>query len=388
MSDMSDRPIPRVVLFGATGFTGRLTAEAMVRAGLAPVLAGRSASRLTDLVDELSPLTSKLTQPTWQTADTADQASVDALMHGPGDVLVSTVGPFTRLGAPAIRSAINSGANYIDSTGESPFIREVFEVYGPRANETGASLLTAFGYDFVPGNLAGALALQYARDAEEIPHRIEVGYFVTGGNSGFGMSSGTKASAAATFLAPSFHFRQGRLRSERAGQTTRSFHFGDQIMDALSIGGSEHFALPRLDPDLVDVGVYLGWAGRWTKAASAAGGLLNAFTSLPGVSQVISEAMCRAVGDQTGAGPTAAQRSGSVSVAIARAFDLGGREVARVQVAGPTPYELTAELLTWAASMCLSNRTSEGGAFGPVDAFGLDELLLGCSDMGLCEVPA
>ena len=51
------------------------------------------------------------------------------------------------------------GAHYLDSTGEPPFIREVFERYGLVAASNDCGMLTAFGYDFVPGNLAGALAL-------------------------------------------------------------------------------------------------------------------------------------------------------------------------------------------------------------------------------------
>ncbi|MGH3949681.1 MAG: hypothetical protein ACRDSE_11230, partial [Pseudonocardiaceae bacterium] len=57
-------------------------------------------------------------------------------------------------------AAIDGSAWYVDSTGEPPFIRTVFEHYGPHA--TVAGLIPAFGYDFVPGNLAAALALAEA----------------------------------------------------------------------------------------------------------------------------------------------------------------------------------------------------------------------------------
>ena len=77
-------------------------------------------------------------------------------------MLVSTAGPFLKFGRPVVAAAVDAGVVYLDSTGEPPFIRQVFEEFGPRAQRTGAVLLTAFGYDFVPGNLAGALALQAA----------------------------------------------------------------------------------------------------------------------------------------------------------------------------------------------------------------------------------
>jgi hypothetical protein len=72
-------------------------------------------------------------------------------------------------------------------------------------------LLTAFGYDWVPGNLAGALALM---EAGEEATRIQIGYF---GQGSAGRSGGTQASLISALLEPSFAFRGGRLRTERLG---------------------------------------------------------------------------------------------------------------------------------------------------------------------------
>ncbi|PHX61105.1 MAG: saccharopine dehydrogenase [Actinobacteria bacterium] len=387
---MTSPPAPRpplsgrIVLFGATGYTGRLTAEAMVRAGLAPVLAGRSAAKLSSLVAELAPYAPLNAAPTWQVADVSEQQSIDVLLTGPQDVLVSTVGPFTQLGAPAITAAIRAGGNYVDSTGESPFIREVFEKYGAQAEVTGARLLTAFGYDFVPGNLAGALALQQARAKGAVPTRVEIGYFTCG--ESFGMSSGTKASAAAIMLAPSFAFGRGQINTERTARSTSTFPVDSKALDGLSVGGSEHFALPRLDESLHDVGVYLGWAGKATKAASAASGGMSAAARIPGLANLLAKGFKAAAGDTTGQGPTPRQLSATNSIAVARTFDGVGRSLSSVQLTGPSPYLLTAELLAWAAAMCLVHPTPIGGAFGPVDAFGLNNLLQGCADMGLAPV--
>jgi short subunit dehydrogenase-like uncharacterized protein len=356
----------------------------MVRAGLAPVLAGRSETKLSSLVAELAPFAPLDAAPTWQVADVSDQQSVDALLVGAQDVLVSTVGPFTQLGAPAITAAIRAGANYVDSTGESPFIREVFEKYGAQAAVTGARLLTAFGYDFVPGNLAGALALKEARANGAVPTRVEIGYFV-GGDS-FGMSSGTKASAAAIALSPSFAFHHGGIITQRSARSTSTFQVEGKTLAGLSVGGSEHFALPRLDQSLQDVGVYLGWAGKATKAASAASGVMSAAARIPGLSKLVGQGLKAAVGETTGQGPTPRQLSATTSIAVARTFDGVGRNLSSVQLIGPSPYLLTAELLAWAAAMCSVHRAPTGGAFGPVDAFGLANLIQGCTDMGLVLV--
>ena len=77
--------------------------------------------------------------------------------------------------------------------------------------------MTAFGYDWVPGNLAGALAL---REAGEAATRVDVGYFTTGGLGG--MSGGTRASAAGAMIEPAFVWRDG-IRTERGAARVRAF---------------------------------------------------------------------------------------------------------------------------------------------------------------------
>lgn len=366
------------MLLGATGFTGRLVADAMTRSGMAPVLCGRSQSALVELVADLAPHAPVDAAPTWRTADATDPASVRALVSSPEDVLVSTVGPFSRLGRPAVEAAIDQGCAYVDSTGEPSFIRRLFEEDAPRAIRAGARLLPAFGYDYVPGNLAGALAIE---EASTPPARVEVGYFLRGPMV---MSSGTRASAASIASERAFSYRAGRI-SEGSSPVT-SFDVDGHRRAALPVGGSEHFTLPRLAPGLSDVGVYLGWAGRWSRPVHSAGQALSVVHHLPVVGRLTGAAMSRVGGTATGKGPTPDQRSSTVSIAVARALDGVGRELSHVQVEGPSPYDLTAELLAWAAAMVLTRNESGPGVLGPVDAFGLDELTRSCSLLGLRRV--
>jgi short subunit dehydrogenase-like uncharacterized protein len=371
----------RVILFGATGFTGRLTAEVMTRAGMAPVLAGRSDDALVELVGDLAGLGPFDAPPTWQAADAADPESVRALVSSPDDVLVSTVGPFTRLGRPAVEAAIDAGCAYIDSTGEPPFIRTVFEDDGPRAAATGARLLPAFGYDYVPGNLAAAHAIRDARAAGRIPVVVEVGYFVDGGMS---LSSGTRASAGLIASSRPFALRNGHI-VDHSGSVT-DFDVDGRRLAAMPVSGSEHLALPRIDPGVRDVGVYLGWAGRWTRAAHAGGTVLAAGSRLPVLGGLLGAGLSRATGSATGEGPSAASRAKARTVVVARTSDGVGRRLSQVRVEGPSPYDLTAELLAWGAAMLLTRRETGTGTLGPVDAFGFDALVRGCADMGQARV--
>jgi len=159
------------------------------------------------------------------------------------------------IGGLGSMTGVFAGAIYLDSTGEAPFIRRVFEEFGPRARRRGAALLTAFGLDYVPGNLAGALAL---RQAGERAHRVHIGYFMTGTGGGQAFSRGTLDSLRENLLEPGYTWHDGALRTEPPGVRVRSFEVAGRLRPALSIGASEHFALPRLAPDLRVVDVYLG----------------------------------------------------------------------------------------------------------------------------------
>jgi short subunit dehydrogenase-like uncharacterized protein len=358
----------RIVLFGATGYTGELTARELAGIGERPVLAARDGARVRALAESLGGLD-------WEVADVARPESVRALV-GPGDVLVSCVGPFSRWGAPAVEAAIAAGAHYLDSTGETPFIRRVFEEWGPGAADRGVALLTAMGYDWVPGNLAGALAL---REAGPDATRVEIGYFFRGP---VGMSGGTRASAAGVMLEPSYTFRDGRLATERGGARVRPFLVGGRSRKALSAGSTEHFALPASFPQLQVVDVYLGWFGGASDALRRGAAVTTAALRVPGVRAGLDAALGRFVKGSTG-GPTAQERAATGSEVVAEASDASGRVLARARVTGVNAYDFTAGLLAWGAHAAVSGRLRGVGALGPVEAFGLDALREGARSAGI-----
>src|SRR4051794_28524566 len=361
----------RIVLFGATGFTGDLVARALVDRGERPVLAARSRDKLKRLSSELGG------DLEVAEADVSRPETVKALVER-GDVLVTTVGPFARWGEPAVQAAIAAGAHYIDSTGEPSFVRAVFERFGPGAEAAGCGLVTAFGYDWVPGNLAAGLALREAGDAAT---RVDVGYFNTGRASSGDMSGGTRASAAGAVVAPSFGWRDGRMVTERGAKRMRSFAVRGKDRPAISVGSSEHFTLPRLTPGLREVNAYLGWFGPASRPMQA----MSLVTSLPGVGTAVEAVTSRVVKGSTG-GPDATQRAKTGSHVQALAYDAAGRELAGVTLEGPNGYTLTGDFLAWGAARARAGGLKGTGALGPVDGFGLDELEQGCADAGLKRV--
>jgi short subunit dehydrogenase-like uncharacterized protein len=361
-----------IVLFGASGYTGRRVAEAMVRRGLRPVLAGRSAGRLVSLAQRLGKLDVA-------TADVGDVASVRGLI-GRGDVLVSTVGPFLRLGEPALSAAVDAGAIYLDSTGEPPFIRRVFEEFGPVAEHTGASLITAFGHDYVPGNLAGALALRLGGGGV---HRVEVGYLMSGAGRAQVISRGTFVSLVGMVTEPGFSWRDG-IRPEPSGSRMRTFPLGGRQCPALTIGSTEHYALPRLAgrPGLPEVDVYLGWFGPATSALQLSSRVIPVLLALPGARFLLRRIGLFAV-RWVAQEPDPAALARVTSHVVSTAYDAPGTVLAQVNLVSGNPYQLTADLLAWGAQRAVEHGVSRPGALGPVEAFGLEALEAGAAEAGL-----
>ena len=363
---------PRIVLFGATGYTGRLTAEAMVERGLAPLLVARSPDKLARLAGELGGGLETAT------ADVSDPPSIGTILEA-GDILVTTVGPFVRWGHAAASVAITSGAHYLDSTGEPTFVREVFERYGPSAEKAGIGMLTAFGYDWVPGNLAGALALRHAGPGAV---RVDTGYFNVGPSSADAMSGGTMASLAGAVADPSFAFRGARIVTERGAKRVRTFNVNGKDRAAVSAGASENFTLPRLFPQLVEVNTYLGWFGPMSRAMQAMSAASSAAFKLPGARSLYDAAASRLVKGSSG-GPDAEARSKFSSHIVGMAYDAAGNELAEVHVTGIDGYTFTGRILAWGAQRAAAGALKGTGALGPADGYGIDELRAGCEEAGL-----
>ncbi|MGK8506158.1 saccharopine dehydrogenase family protein [Nocardia asiatica] len=356
--------MPKIVVFGATGYTGRLTAEALIARGAAPVLAARSATALEKLAADLGGAETAV-------ADVTDPGSVRALLAR-GDVLVTTVGPFLRYGGPALAAAVAAGAHYFDSTGEGPFIRSVFD-HDDEARKAGIGLLTAFGFDFVPGNLAAGLALREAPDAV----RADIGYFIASP----GTSGGTRASMAGMLFERGFALRGGQVVPERTGSRIRSFDVAGRSRTGVSIPGSEHLALSRAYPRLRAADVFLGLPPAAARGLQAGSLLTGAVARVEPVKRLAAGVLERVVQGSTG-GPGPAERARTRSWAVAETFDDTGRVLASVTLTGVDPYDFTGAILAWGAQIALDGGLLGAGALGPVDAFGLDALAAGAAEAG------
>ncbi len=152
----------------------------------------------------------------------------------------------------------------------------------------------------------------------------------------------------------------------------------------MSVGSSEHFTLPRVAPGLREVNSYLGWFGPASRAMQAFSAGSELAMKLPGVESLWSAAGERFVKGSTG-GPDAAARAKSGSHVVAIAYDSAGRELSEVHVTGVDGYTFTGRMLAWGAEKAATGGLRGNGALGPVDAFGLGELVEGCAWAGISE---
>ena len=144
-----------IVLFGATGFTGALTAEYLAKhgdGGTRWALAGRNRDKLESLRSRLGDASREV--PILQ-ADVNDAASVRRLAES-ARVVISTVGPYINYGEPLVAACAAAGTDYVDLTGEPEFVDLMWLRYHQEATRTGARLVHSCGFDSIPYDL-GAL---------------------------------------------------------------------------------------------------------------------------------------------------------------------------------------------------------------------------------------
>ncbi|GHG85438.1 saccharopine dehydrogenase family protein [Streptomyces lanatus] len=238
----ADRPYD-IVLFGATGFVGVLTAEylaAHAPEGLRWAIAGRSAEKLERLRESLPGGDGVGVLE----ADVADPASMRRLAEH-ARVVATTVGPYVTYGEDLVAACADTGADYLDLSGEPEFVDLTYVRHDARARETGARLVHACGFDSVPHDLGAYFTVQQL--PQEVP--LTVDGFVTADAM---FSGGTFASALNQFArgrqmlaaARDRARHEPRLMGRRALAPTGVPRFAKEV-------GSWAVPLPTIDPQIV-----------------------------------------------------------------------------------------------------------------------------------------
>ncbi|NUT26713.1 MAG: saccharopine dehydrogenase [Streptomyces sp.] len=238
----TDRPYD-IVLFGATGFVGTLTAEylaAHAPEGLRWAIAGRGKEKLERLRESL---------PGGEgigllEADVADPASMRRLAEH-ARVVATTVGPYVMYGEDLVAACADTGADYLDLSGEPEFVDRTYVLHDTRARETGARLVHACGFDSIPHDLGAYFTVQQL--PEGVPLAVD-GYVTADAT----FSGGTFASALNQFsrgrqmlaAARDRARHEPRLMGRRALAPTGTPRFAKEV-------GAWAVPLPTIDPQIV-----------------------------------------------------------------------------------------------------------------------------------------
>jgi saccharopine dehydrogenase (NAD+, L-glutamate forming) len=228
-----------IVLFGATGFTGALTAAYLAeRGGLRWAVAGRNPDKLAGLRDRLGIDVPALV------ADTTDPASLRRVAEH-ARVVATTVGPYVVHGEPLVAACAETGTDYVDLTGEPEFVDRMYVRYHATAQRSGARLVHACGFDSIPHDLGAQFTVRQLPADRPITMR---GYVSARGSA----SGGTVATAINGFArfrhASAAHKERRQLEAKPVGRRVHAIRGRPGYDRAI---GRWVLPLPTIDPQIV-----------------------------------------------------------------------------------------------------------------------------------------
>lgn len=358
MNRQNEAPRPLdVVLFGATGFVGVLTAEylaAHAPEGLRWGLAGRSRAKLERLRDRLAARQPSCAELPLLETDADDEDALRELARSTR-VVATTVGPYILYGEKLVAACAEAGTDYLDLTGEAEFIDRTYVRHDARARETGARIVHACGFDSVPHDLGAYFTVKQL--PEGVP--LSVDGFV---RSNAVFSGGTFASAlTAMGRGPQMLLAARERRLHEPRQVGRRVH---------TPAGSPHFngavgtwalPLPTVDPAIVGRSARAleryGPDFRYRHFASVKT-LPMALGGPAAVGTLVAAAQVRPVREwlmgryEAGQGPDA-ERRGRSWFTVRFVGEGGGRQVFTEVSGGDPGYGETAKMLAESA-LCLA----------------------------------
>jgi short subunit dehydrogenase-like uncharacterized protein len=353
--------MPDVLLFGATGYTGRLTAHALAQRGADFAIAGRNQAKLEALAEAVG-------APEVRFAEVGDVSTLTDALHDV-KVLVTCVGPFVELGWAAVEAAVRARVHYVDSTGEGLFVQELIERFDAPARAAGVALAPAMAFDEIPADVAATMA------AEGLDQPDVVVTYALPSHA----SLGTVRSSLGIMASRGPWIEDGRRVMVGAGERRRWAPMPPPLGPQHAV--SFPFALGHLAP----LHLPMRSLKLFTTTGSARRIALRAGVPVAralGRAPAGRRAMERLAGLlKRNEGPGHRQRARSRWTILAEARS--GRDWANVALTGTDPYGLSAGLLASSALELAAPGYGRAGVVAPVQAVGLEWLEKQLTDNGV-----
>jgi short subunit dehydrogenase-like uncharacterized protein len=327
-----------ITVFGATGYTGQLISQRLDESGLLFRVAGRSSEKLAALASNLS------THPAYVTADATQPASLPALFRDT-QLLINCAGPFTDLGEKVVALAAVNGVHYLDITNELGFVFRA-QTYGKLAKQNRAVLIPACGFevafaDFAARQLAESFPAPYS-DASVVYHL-----------PGKGSSVGTRRSAIRSLATSWIAYRNGQWVGEVPGKTTRLADLSSGVLPVLSFPSSESVTFPA----------HLSAQNVFTWMTTSQAGRFWAPLAIPYFARLMRSVLRDLVLKLVSYPPPPRLRSQDpfeIRVSLSSPY-----KACSASVKGTGAYDLTAQIIAFAAERILKNPPALCGVLPP-----------------------
>jgi short subunit dehydrogenase-like uncharacterized protein len=323
-----------LAVLGPTGYTGTLVVERARELALPLRLVGRRHQALEAMAAAGDDI---------RVADARDERALREAFDG-AFAVASLAGPFLETGDLPVAVAVDRRAHYLDSSGEQAFARLVYERYSERAKANDVVVLTSFGFDYVPGDLACRLAAEGLEPLDEVFAAYSVARFAA--------SAGTRTTVGHVMSQPIVVWEGGRLVESRFGAGTRTvvFPFGERTVVQWS--GTEPLTVPR-HTQTERVRSYV----RAPKAAAKTARVARLGAPLVRLSGRVGR----------GRGPSESRRARASFAVVGEARGADGQR--RVTLTGRDVYGLTASLIAHGAAALRDGEARGFGTLAPAEAF-------------------
>ena len=321
------------MIYGATGYTGRLIAIEALKRGLKPTLAGRNAEKVSAMAEEFG--------LPWSAFSVDDEAAVQIALKDKA-LLLSVAGPFSATARQMMDACIKTGTHYLDVTGEIS-VFELAAEKGAAAKKASVTLLPGVGFDVVPSDCIAAHTAARSKNPISLTLAIKSGGFASRGTAKTGVEGLGKGTAVR---------RSGKIEYLKAGSQLRDFDFGNGTEKYVGMSWGD-VSTAYHSTSIGDIDVYFPYDGP-IKSMTQISRHMGLLMGMGFMQRFLKKQI-----DKIPAGPTKDQRSNAGSIVRAEVTDADG-SVFISQLVTPNGYSLTAQSAVLCAVKVMAGDAAPG----------------------------